>query len=105
MPRFTVRVVLHNASPQNYVDLANSLATKGVVDVIRSDDGTLYKLPPAEYNFEGNASAEQVRDAVVQAASITNRFESVLVTETQKRVWQGLQAFPQPAVNWPRRSA
>jgi hypothetical protein len=92
MSRFTIRVELHAATWQNYVDLARRLATHGIVDVIESNDGKRYKLPPAEYNYEGAATRDQILEVTRScAASVVNSY-GVLVTEAVGRAWQGLIA-------------
>ena len=64
MASFTIRVELHDANWQHYVDMAKDLATKGITDVIAADNGTSYKMSPAEYSYVGNASADSVLEAV-----------------------------------------
>ena len=91
MSLFTIRVELHDASWSDYNALAKQLAQQGVVDVIRGDDGRTYKLPPAEYNYEGNATAEQVRDAVRRVANVTGRQNAVFVSDAICRSWAGLE--------------
>jgi 2,4-dienoyl-CoA reductase-like NADH-dependent reductase (Old Yellow Enzyme family) len=92
MSAYTIRVELHNATWNDYVNLATKLAAQGVVDVIKGDDGTWYKLPPAEYNYEGDAAIAVVRTVVANiAAQVSSRF-AVFVTEALRREWQGLEA-------------
>lgn len=90
MAKYTVRVELHNATWQEYVDLAKSLAARGIVDVIRADNGTLYKMPPAEYNYEGPMTREQVLQTTKACAAGVVASYAVLVTESNGRVWHGL---------------
>lgn len=90
MSNFIIRVVLHDASLADYVVLQQNLAAFGVVDVVLATDGKRYKLPPAEYIYTGNESAEVVRQACVNTASSTGRRFAVLVTQASNIVWQGL---------------
>lgn len=90
MSNFIIRVVLHDASLTDYVSLQKKLAAFGVVDVVLATDGKRYKLPPAEYIYSGNESAEVVRQACVNTASSTGRKFSVLVTQALNIVWHGL---------------
>jgi hypothetical protein len=90
MSRFTIRVELHNATWQNYVDLAKHMAAQGMVDIIKADNGTRYKMPPAEYNYEGQATLKQVMDAVKSCAARVVNSYAVLVTESNGRLWDGL---------------
>ena len=91
MTSFTIRVELHDANWQHYVDMAKDLATKGITDVITADDGTSYKMPPAEYNYVGNASMQQVYEATAASAAKTGKRYGVLVTEAAQRQWVGLE--------------
>lgn len=91
MNTYTIRVELHDASWDDYITLAAKLAHQGVVDVIKSDDGNWYKMPPAEYNYEGSADIHQVRTVVATiAAQVVVRY-AVFVTESKRRAWQGLE--------------
>jgi hypothetical protein len=97
MALFTVRVVLHdNASWEDYDALHQRLARVGVVDVIRSDDGVWYRLPPAEYNYQGDISANDLRTAVAEIARTVRSSYAVLVTHAYARYWQGLEQIPGP---------
>jgi hypothetical protein len=91
MSSFTIRVELHDANWQHYVDMARDLATKGITDVIVADSGTSYKLPPAEYNYVGNGSADDVLEAAKASAAKTGRRYAVFVTEATRRTWIGLE--------------
>jgi hypothetical protein len=73
--------------------MARDLATKGITDVIVADSGTSYKLPPAEYNYVGNASADNVLEAAKASAAKTGRRYAVFVTEATRRTWIGLEVL------------
>ena len=92
MSRYTIRVELHDASWQDYVDLARRLAAHGIVDVIRSDDGRTYKLPPAEYNYQGPATRDQILTVAKDCAASVVSSYAVLVTDAVARTWHGLKA-------------
>jgi hypothetical protein len=91
MASFTIRVELHDANWQHYVDMAKDLATKGITDVIAADNGTNYKMSPAEYNYVGNASADNVLEAVKASAAQTGKRYAAMVTEATRRTWIGLE--------------
>jgi len=91
MSSFTIRVELHDANWQHYVDMARDLATKGITDVIVADNGTSYKMAPAEYNYVGNASADDVLEAAKASAAKTGKRYAVFVTEATRRTWVGLE--------------
>jgi hypothetical protein len=95
MASFTIRVELHDATWQNYINLAADLAKQGVTDVITADDGTTYKMSPAEYNYDGAASIDDVLNAVGAAAARTGKKHAVFVTQSTQRKWRGLQAVQQ----------
>jgi len=91
MSMFTIRVELHDANWQQYVDMAKDLATKGITDVIVGDNGTSYKMPPAEYHYSGTALIGQVLESVKASAAKTGKRYGVLVTEATRISWEGLQ--------------
>ncbi|GIK33936.1 MAG: hypothetical protein AMXMBFR59_42260 [Rhodanobacteraceae bacterium] len=93
MASFTIRVELHDANWQHYIDMARDLATKGITDVIAAGNGTHYKLSPAEYNFVGNATADGVLEAVKTSAAKTGKRYAVMVTESTRRTWVGLETI------------
>lgn len=71
--------------------MARDLATKGITDVIVADNGTAYKMSPAEYNYVGNASADEVLEATKASAAKTGKGYAVFVTEAMRRTWVGLE--------------
>jgi len=91
MPAYTIRVELHDANWQHYVDMAKDLATKGITDVITADDGISYRLSPAEYNHVGTASIDDVLNTVKTSAARTGKSHAVFVTEATRRKWVGLE--------------
>jgi len=91
MSSYTIRVELHNATWQNYADLAKDLAAKGITDLITASDGVTYKMSPAEYNYEGDATTETVLNSVKASANKTGCSSAVFVTQANQRMWNGLQ--------------
>lgn len=90
MARFTVRVELHDATWKDYARLYDQLAAKGFTDVIVGSKDVKHKLPPAEYNYDGLASAADVLNKAKAAAEVVGRKYAVLVTESAGRVWHNL---------------
>lgn len=90
MSSFTIRVELHNASRQNYADLEADLARFGITDEIVASTGVTYKMPPAEYNYEGRGDIDDVLSTARGAADRTGRSNAVFVTEALQRKWNGL---------------
>lgn len=90
MADFTIRIVLNDATWDEYEELYQHLAAVGIADEVSSDSGTTYRMPPAEYNFRGNATRAQVLELAIAAAAKVVRKYSVLVTESKGRTWHGL---------------
>lgn len=90
MPRFTVRVELHNAEWTDYEALHTAMERRGFSRLITADSGRAYHMPWAEYNGEGGLTSTQVLDIARKAAESTGKQSSVLVTEAGSRAWFGL---------------
>ncbi|WP_426168568.1 hypothetical protein [Pseudoduganella sp. R-34] len=90
MAMFTIRVELHDATWTDYNNLATQLGRQGITDIIQADNGNRYKLPPAEYNYVGNATLDQVYNAVNKVASTLGKRFAVLANEVTSRTWTGL---------------
>jgi hypothetical protein len=88
---FTIRIELHNANAGHYLDLAKRLAAVSITDMIRGDNGSIYKLPPAEYNSDSNEAIETIRQRCAGIAASVVPSYAVLVTKGDQRAWQGLQ--------------
>lgn len=93
MNSFTIRVLLHKAGSADYASLAHRLRAIAVVDVIRGDDGTWYRLPPGEYHYEGEAKSAQLMAAVTRVADAVKPPSAVLVSQALRRQWHGLEVF------------
>jgi hypothetical protein len=89
MPKFTVRVELHYADDDDYERLHSAMERVGFSRTITGSDGTEYSLPTAEYNTDGT-DADAVLDLAKRAADSTGKRFAVLVTESQRRRWSGL---------------
>jgi hypothetical protein len=91
MASYTIRIELHNASWDEYEAMYEHLEAQGITDIITSNDGARYKMPPAEYSYMGNATRAQVLDmAKASAAKVVHSY-AVLVTESAGRTWHGLE--------------
>lgn len=91
MAQFTIRVELHGAEWDDYVQLASALAQRNITDVIANGEGVEYKMPPAEYQCQGDLTAAEVRDICVEAAKTTGKAHAILVTKSAGRAWVGLE--------------
>jgi hypothetical protein len=90
MALFIIRVELHDAQWQHYVDMARDLATKGITDEILASDGNVYKMSPAEYNYSGSESIDAVLSSAQASAAKTGKRHAVFVTQAQQTKWNGL---------------
>ncbi|MDU4241112.1 MAG: hypothetical protein E7I21_10980 [Limosilactobacillus fermentum] len=90
MARYTIRIELHGATWDDYEEMYRHLAAQGITDIIASDNGVSYKMPPAEYSYEGNATRTQVLEMAKSSASKVVASYAVLVTESSGRTWHGL---------------
>lgn len=89
MARFTIRIELHDASWEQYTELYERMSLQGFSDTITTENGVV-KMPPAEYNFEGDVTKEEVLEKSKIAASSVVKKYAVLVTESKGRTWYGL---------------
>lgn len=90
MAKFSIRVELHNATRMDYAKLADSLRRFGIVDTIVGDNGIRYRLPPAEYNYEGEANIQDVQSAAQAAADGVSCSNAIYTSEATCRQWSGL---------------
>jgi len=90
MAKFTIRVELHDASPDAYKSLHKSMEAEGFAREIRSGEGKVYHLPTAEYIYDGEANLKGVLDRAKRAASALPLSFEILVTESKGRIWYGL---------------
>jgi len=91
MAQFTTRVELHDADWNDYTKLHAQMARQGFSQTIKSDDGTVYELPPAEYNYSGSITRSDVLNKAQAAVGAVKTSYAVLVTESDGRTWSGLK--------------
>lgn len=91
MAQFTTRVELHNADWNDYIKLHAEMKLRGFAQTIQADDGKSYALPPAEYDYSGAVTRDQVLTKARAAASAVKSANAVIVTEAVARTWQGLK--------------
>ena len=91
MTDYTIRIELHDASWDEYEEMYGYLAAVGITDVITSDKGISYKMPPAEYNYQGSENRSQVLEMAKAAATRVVSSFAVLVTQANGRTWHGLE--------------
>ena len=90
MAKFTIRVELHGANSEDYENLHSQMEKQGFSRTITADNGTEYYLPTAEYNIEVLLTQQEVLDLAKIAANRTKKSFAALVTESNGRVWYGL---------------
>lgn len=91
MASFTTRVELHNAAASDYEALHMAMEAEGFSRRIKSDQGTWYHLPTAEYDRSGQLTREQILESAKRAAAKTNKKYAILVSEATARYWFGLE--------------
>jgi hypothetical protein len=92
MPKFTTRVELHDADDDgdDYKTLHKAMRAEGFSRFITNSTGKKFRLPTAEYNRTADITKQQVLASAKQAAATTGRSASILVTESNGRVWENL---------------
>lgn len=90
MASFITRVELHGATYQDYTNLHAYMGQEGFTNTIRSNDGVVYQLPPAEYQLVANCTAVQAHEKASSAAARTLKMFAVLAFEYSSAVWVGL---------------
>ena len=90
MPKFPVRIELHEAKREDYTVLYEDMAFRGFTDTITSADGHTFQLPSGEYNYERQAMRAEVMSKARAAAIETGIEYSVLVTESAGRTYYNL---------------
>lgn len=90
MPRFTVRVELHQAHESDYERLHEEMEDEGFRRTITDSKGVTFKLPTAEYNLEGEFTTDQANERAAAAAQRTGKRFWILVTASNGRRWTGL---------------
>ncbi len=87
MPTFTTRIELHKAVESDYEILHAAMEKQGFTRTIKLADGKAYKMPTAEYNFDGTELRPQVFSKAETAAKSTNKGYWILVTESAGRTF------------------
>lgn len=91
MSRFTTRVELHKANEEDYKTLHEAMRAEGFSRLIGDREGKKYRLPTAEYNRDAELTKQQVLNSAKRAAAKTSRSASIIVTESNGRVWANLK--------------
>jgi hypothetical protein len=97
MSQYITRVELHDAVWSDYVKLHEAMKREGFSQTIVGDNGAIYELPPAEYNYIGQETRGQVHDKAQRAARTVKPSFAILVTEASGIIWSGLKLLKQAA--------
>jgi hypothetical protein len=97
MSQYITRVELHDAVWSDYTKLHEAMKREGFSQSITGDDGSIYELPPAEYNYIGQETRGQVHDKARRAARTVKPSFAVLVTESNGVTWSGLKVLKKAA--------
>lgn len=90
MLQFTVRIVLHNATSEDYAKLEIAMSSVGFIDTIVSDNGQTYVLPDAEYQGVA-ADIDTAFQLATTAVSTVGRNYAIFISETVRWTYIGLQ--------------
>jgi hypothetical protein len=90
MTSYTTRVELHDAVSGDYTKLHVEMKKQGFKQTITGSDGKVYNLPTAEYNYIGDKTLSQVKEAAKLAAGTVKKSFGILVTESAARSWHNL---------------
>jgi hypothetical protein len=90
MPRFTTRVELHGANGEAYADLHDAMEGQGFLRYIELDGGKKLPMPTAEYNYDGNATTDDVLNKAKTASFGIWEKEKVSILVTQS---EGVRKF------------
>lgn len=91
MTNFIVRVELHDANYFDYENLHAAMARAGFSRTIRSDNGTVYYLPTAEYYMSNAGNALSVLKLARGAADAVGKTYGAIAAEAGATAWIGLQ--------------
>jgi hypothetical protein len=97
MTAFVVRIVLNDATWDDYRKLYEKLGKQGFTDIIVASDGAAYKMPDAEYYFEGNKTRAEVLALAKASAGAVKTSYQVMVTQSAGITWYGLKQLTKAA--------
>jgi Endoribonuclease GhoS len=97
MPQYICRVELHDAVWSDYNKLHEAMKREGFSQTIAADDGAIYELPPAEYNYVGQENRVQVLEKVKRTARTVKPSFAALVTQSNGINWFGLRLVKKAA--------
>lgn len=90
MAWFMTRVELHLGDSGDYEELHAAMASKGFSRILVGDNGAAYKLPTAEYFYDGEEARKHVLVLAKEAAESTMLSYSIVVGECTGLCWSNL---------------
>jgi hypothetical protein len=82
LSRFTIRVELHRAAWDEYVQLAANLAACNIKDILPLTDGSQWKMQPGMYHCWSDLSPEGVHGIVETCVAPIGRQSAILVSKS-----------------------
>ena len=92
MASFTTRVELHNAASSDYNKLHDEMEKEGFTRTWKTDNGSVYHLPTAEYDFRGEKEKDDVLELAKKAAKRVKPSFEIFVTKSAGRTSYNLTA-------------
>lgn len=87
MSTFITRVELHKADDKDYEVLHASMETQGFKRTIVGSSGKIYKMPTAEYMYDGQLIVKQVFDKAEIAAKTTKKGYWIITTQSSGQIF------------------
>lgn len=87
MARYIVRVELRGADSEDYESLHEKMEAKGYSREIQDYDGTVFRLPNAEYTTQKNSTVDNIREDVKSIAGSVRQNFYLLITEVADIAW------------------
>jgi hypothetical protein len=91
MTSFMTRVELHSAESSDYTNLHAEMTKRGFSQKIKSDDGIVYHLPTAEYEYIEDVKRQVVLDKAKAAVVAIKKSGGIIVTEAVGQTLNGLK--------------
>ncbi|MDB5201779.1 MAG: hypothetical protein JWQ27_1188 [Ferruginibacter sp.] len=93
MAKYTIRIELREAEPNDYTLLEAGMLTEGFRSTIGSTDGGIFKLPFGTYNMETPAGIDEVYKLAEKVANSTEKGNWVIISEAINRRWKLQEIF------------
>lgn len=90
MTWYLARMELHNANSHDYSELHERMEAQGYTRTIRSDSGSSYWLPTAEYELIGEMSCDDAFERAKTAGAGTGKLFGAVVVQYSRAKWYGL---------------